>query len=313
MREIYRLALGVAPTAATVLILGESGTGKELIARAIHQHSGRGERPFLAVNCSAIPVDLVESELFGHVRGAFTGAINSRVGLFEAADKGTVFLDEVGDLPLQAQVKLLRVLQEGEIKRVGSNDTVTVDARVIAATKRDLRQLIADGKFREDLFYRLNVIDIDLPALRDRPSDLPLLAMHFLHKYAGENGKTILGFTDEALERLAGYAWPGNVRELENVIERAVVLGPGPRISGAELPPNLASAKGAAAIQIPGSTLDAIERFAITRTLEATGGSTGRAAEILGISIRKVQYKLHEYQSGPRSERGPVAAGVKGN
>jgi two-component system response regulator HydG len=224
MREVYRLAVGVAPTASTVLILGESGTGKELTARAIHQHSPRAGRPFVAVNCSAIPVDLVESELFGHVRGAFTGATATREGLFESANQGTIFLDEVGDLPPLAQVKLLRVLQEGEIKRVGSNETRLVDVRVVAATNVDLRARIADGKFREDLFYRLNVVAIKLPPLRQRPDDIPLLAFHFLQKYAARTGRDIRKVSPEAMRLLQSQAWPGNVRELENAIEHAVVF-----------------------------------------------------------------------------------------
>jgi DNA-binding NtrC family response regulator len=221
---VYRLAVGVAPTSSTVLILGESGTGKELTARAIHQHSSRAEKPFVAVNCSAIPVDLVESELFGHVRGAFTGATATREGLFESADQGTVFLDEVGDLPPLAQVKLLRVLQEGEVKRVGSNDTRHVDVRVLAATNVDLKSKTASGAFREDLFYRLNVICIELPPLRKRRDDIPLLAYHFLRKYARRAGRDVRKVSDEAMRVLRSHDWPGNVRELENAIEHAVVF-----------------------------------------------------------------------------------------
>ncbi|HKQ71412.1 MAG TPA: sigma-54 dependent transcriptional regulator [Polyangiaceae bacterium] len=238
MREVYRLALGVAPTSATVLVLGESGTGKELIARAIHQHSNRADRPFLAINCSAIPVDLVESELFGHVRGAFTGAVSARVGLFEAADKGTVFLDEVGDLPLQAQVKLLRALQEGEVKRVGSNETVTVDCRVIAATNADLKTKIAEGRFREDLYYRLHVVVIRVPPLRRRRDDVPLLAYHFLRKYARRMERDVARIGVEAMRLLRDQKWPGNVRELEHAIEHAVVMAKGDTIVPGDLPSN---------------------------------------------------------------------------
>jgi two-component system response regulator HydG len=236
MREVYRLALGVAPTSATVLILGESGTGKELIARAIHQHSNRADRPFLAINCSAIPMDLVESELFGHTRGAFTGAVNARVGLFEAADKGTVFLDEIGDLPLQSQVKLLRTLQEGEVKRVGSNESVSVDARVIAATNADLKAKIADGRFREDLYYRLRVIVIRVPPLRKRRDDIPLLAYHFLRKYARRMNRDVSRIGVEAMRMLREQKWPGNVRELEHAIEHAVVMAKGDAIVPGDLP-----------------------------------------------------------------------------
>ena len=224
MQEVYRLAVGVAAASSTVLILGESGTGKELTARAIHQHSSRAGKPFVAVNCSAIPVDLVESELFGHLRGAFTGATATREGLFEVANHGTIFLDEVGDLPPLAQVKLLRTLQEGEIKRVGSNETKQVDVRVVAATNVDLRSRIADGKFREDLFYRLNVVAIELPPLRARRDDIPLLAYHFLQKYAVRTGRDIRKIAPEAMRLLQSQAWPGNVRELENAIEHSVVF-----------------------------------------------------------------------------------------
>ncbi len=224
MQEVYRLALGVASASSTVLILGESGTGKELTARAIHQHSPRADKPFVAVNCSAIPVALVESELFGHVRGAFTGATTTREGLFETANHGTIFLDEVGDLPQLAQVKLLRALQQGEIKRVGSNETKNVDVRVIAATNVDLRTRIAEGAFREDLFYRLNVVAIELPPLRERIEDVPLLAYHFLKKYASRVGRDVRRFTPEAVRMLQQQSWPGNVRELENAIEYAVVF-----------------------------------------------------------------------------------------
>ncbi len=236
MQEVYRLALGVASTSSTVLILGESGTGKELTARAVHQHSPRAEKPFVAVNCSAIPVALVESELFGHVRGAFTGATTTREGLFEAADRGTIFLDEVGDLPPLAQVKLLRALQQGEIKRVGANDTKTVDVRVIAATNVDLRNRISEGSFREDLYYRLNVVAIELPPLRERMEDVPLLAHHFLKKYAARAGREVRRFTPAAIRILQQQPWPGNVRELENAIEYAVVFCRDDTITPDDLP-----------------------------------------------------------------------------
>ncbi|HEX3775541.1 MAG TPA: sigma-54 dependent transcriptional regulator [Polyangiaceae bacterium] len=236
MQEVYRLAIGVAPTSSTVLILGESGTGKELTARAIHSHSPRISNPFVAVNCSAIPVDLVESELFGHVRGAFTGATATRAGLFESADSGTLFLDEVGDLPPLAQVKLLRALQEGEVKRVGSNETRTVDVRVVAATNVDLRSRIAAGRFREDLFYRLNVVPISLPALRERREDIPLLAYHFLQKYAARSGSQVKKISPDAMRLLSNHHWQGNVRELENAIEHAVVFCRDDTLTPAELP-----------------------------------------------------------------------------
>jgi two-component system, NtrC family, response regulator HydG len=236
MQEVYRLAVGVAPTASTVLILGESGTGKELTARAIHQHSPRANKAFVAVNCSAIPVDLVESELFGHMRGAFTGATATRPGLFEVADGGTLFLDEIGDLPPLAQVKLLRALQEGEVKRVGSNDTRTVDVRVVAATNVDLKTRIDAGRFREDLFYRLHVVVIGLPPLRERVDDIPLLAQHFLRKYAERGNRKVRSFSPAALQVLQAQPWKGNVRELENAVEHAVVFCAGEEIEPSHLP-----------------------------------------------------------------------------
>lgn len=224
MKAVYRRAQDVAATKVTVLILGESGTGKELTARAIHEHSPRKNRPFVAVNCSAIPEGVVESELFGHVKGAFTNATSPRTGLFESANMGTIFLDEVGDLPQQAQVKLLRVLQEGEVKRVGANETRHVDVRVIAATNLDLRRKIEAGTFREDLFYRLNVVAIHLPPLRERMEDIPALAYHFLKKHAARVGRQVRKISPEAMSLLTAESWPGNVRELENAIERAVVF-----------------------------------------------------------------------------------------
>ncbi len=224
MKDVYRRAYDVAATKVTVLILGESGTGKELTARAIHEHSPRNNRPFVAVNCSAIPEGVVESELFGHVKGAFTNATSPRPGLFEAANHGTIFLDEVGDLPPQAQVKLLRVLQEGEVKRVGSNETRVVDVRVIAATNLDLRRKIESGTFREDLYYRLNVVAIHLPALRERKEDIPALAYHFLKKHSKRVGRNVRKISPDAMALLGNESWPGNVRELENAMERAVVF-----------------------------------------------------------------------------------------
>jgi len=235
MQEVYRIALGAAPTTSTVLILGENGTGKELVARAIHQHSLRSDRPLRAINCGAIPETLVETELFGSVRGAFTGA-QDRPGLFELADKGTVFLDEIGDLPLSAQAKLLRALAEGEIKRVGATEPKTVDVRVIAATNVDLKERIASGRFREDLYYRLAVIPVHLPPLRQRKEDIPLLAYHFLHKYARRSGRDIKRIGVEALRLLREQPWPGNVRQLENAIEHAVVMTRGDSILPSDLP-----------------------------------------------------------------------------
>jgi two-component system response regulator HydG len=265
MRAVYRLVEGVGAASSTVLILGESGTGKELVARAIHRKSARVARPFVTVNCSSIPEPLIESELFGHVKGAFTHAVNSRAGLFEIADKGTLFLDEVGDLSLAAQVKVLRALQEGEVKRVGSNETRTVDVRVVAATNVDLREKIARGAFREDLFYRLNVIAVNLPPLRDRREDIPLLAQHFLEKYSRRTGKEVRRMTPETLATLTSYEWPGNVRQLENALERAVVLAATDEVTLADLPDEIGggvrSGRGTLpGFGDPGQALDVVVR-----------------------------------------------------
>jgi DNA-binding NtrC family response regulator len=301
MQAIFKTVSQIAGAKASVLITGESGTGKELIAAAIHQRSPRANGPFIKLHCAALAETILESELFGHERGSFTGAVGRREGRFFQANGGTLFLDEIGEISPAVQVKLLRFLQEHEFERVGGNETIRVDVRIITATNRDLKGEVAKGRFREDLYYRLNVINIEMPALRERVSDVPLLAMHFLKKYAAENGKAIDTFTDDALARLSGYGWPGNVRELENVVERAVVLCAGPQVGVAELPPHIVPQRDAGAIRIPGSTLEEIERYSILKALEATGGSTSRAADMLGISVRKIQYKLHEYQSAPKS------------
>jgi DNA-binding NtrC family response regulator len=306
MQAVFKTVAQIAPSRASVLITGESGTGKELIAAAIHERSPRAKGPFVKLHCAALAESLLESELFGHERGSFTGAQTRRDGRFFQANNGTLFLDEIGEISPAVQVKLLRFLQEREFERVGGNETISVDVRVLAATNRNLQQMVAEGKFREDLFYRLNVITIEMPALRERPSDVPLLASFFLRKYAAENGKDVRGFSPEALDLLTGYAWPGNVRELENVIERAVVLAQSAEVAGADLPAHLGATRVRSGIQIPGATMDEIERFAITKTLEATGGSTSRAAEMLNISVRKIQYKLHEYESAPKSARSAV-------
>jgi DNA-binding NtrC family response regulator len=306
LRQVLETVLQVAPARASVLITGESGTGKELVAAAIHQHSPRAKGPFVKLHCAALAESLLESELFGHEKGSFTGAQARREGRFEQADGGTLFLDEIGEISPAVQVKLLRFLQEREFERVGGNQTVKVDVRLVAATHRDLPQLVRDGKFREDLYYRLNVVTLEMPPLRARPSDVPALAAHFLRRFAEENGKTIDGFTDEALLRLTHHPWPGNVRELENVIERAVVVCRSQRIGETDLGPTVAAAAAAVAArglpEIPGSTRADLERYAILKTMEATGGSTSKAAEILGVSARKIQYKLHEYQTGKKGE-----------
>ena len=301
----------VASSTASVLLLGESGTGKELFAQAIHQNSPRRIKPFIKVACAALPETLLESELFGHERGSFTGALYTRAGRFEAADGGTLFLDEIGDISPTVQVKLLRFLEQREFERVGGNRTFRVDVRVVVATHRDLAKKVEEGTFREDLYYRLNVVEIHVPALRERTGDLPLLANHFLQKFAAANGKDVRGFDDEVLTMLLRHSWPGNVRELENAMERAVVMTNEPTLTAAQFPTLRRAAVladgapgGAAEISIPGSSLEDIEREAILRTLEAVGGSTSRASEILQISPRKIQYKVKEYhQRGAVMER----------
>jgi two-component system response regulator HydG len=313
MQAVFKTISQVADSRATVLITGESGTGKELVAAAIHQHSGRSAGPFVKLHCAALAETLLESELFGHERGAFTGAERKREGRFERAHGGTLFLDEISEISAATQVKLLRVLQEREFERVGGNETIEVDVRLIAATNRDLKQLVHEGRFREDLYYRLNVVELRMPALRERASDIPLIAMHFLKKYATENGKAIERFSEGALERILHYPWPGNVRELENAIERAVVLCSGSQVEPTDLPNEIAPHVGAkGAPEIPGSTIADLERYAILKTLEACGGSTTRAAEMLGISIRKIQYKLQEFGAAPKARLPAVATGHSG-
>jgi DNA-binding NtrC family response regulator len=305
--ELLRLVEQVAPSRASVLIQGETGTGKELVAEMIHRAGPRPTAPLVRLNCAALSESLLESELFGHEKGAFTGAVARREGRFEQASGGTLFLDEVSEIPMATQVKLLRVLQERAFERVGGNETVKVDVRIIAATNRDLQKRIAEGLFREDLYYRLNVVTLEIPPLRERRSDVVDLAMFFLGRYAEENGKRIEGFSDAALRALGGYSWPGNVRELENVIERAVVLCDASRIESRHLPQSIgAEAVSPGLPRIPGATIYDLERFAILRTLETCKGSTSKAATILGISPRKIQYKLHEYsQSTPEPSRYP--------
>lgn len=299
MVKLFELARRVANSPTTVLILGETGVGKEVVAEQIHRWSARAKGPFVRLNCASLPETLLESELFGHERGAFTGAVARREGRFQQANGGTLFLDEIAEISPAIQIKLLRFLQEHEFERVGGNQTIKVDVRIVAATNKDLLSQVKAGKFREDLYYRLNVVTVDVPPLRARPTDIPLLAMHFLRRYAQENAKEVTGFTDDALERLARYSWPGNVRELENAVERAVVVCKGSQVRSEELAPTI---KPAAAFDelppIPGSSLAEIERYSILKTLEHTGGSTSKAAEILGISPRKIQYRLQEYQNG---------------
>jgi two-component system NtrC family response regulator/two-component system response regulator HydG len=301
MLEVFRLVEQVAPSQASCLVTGESGTGKELIAQALHQRSPRRDAPFVKVSCAALPETLLESELFGHERGSFTGAISRRSGRFEVAAGGTVFLDEIGDVPLGMQVKLLRFLQERQFERIGGNVTLTVDVRVIAATHRDLPVLVREGKFREDFYYRLNVIEIPLPPLRSRSQDIPLLVDFFVRRFADANAKEVDSVTDETLAALTGYAWPGNVRELEHAIERAVVLSRGNQLDLSLfpiLPAPAIEAEHPGGPLVPGATLEEIEREAIMRTLESVGGSTSRAAAILKISPRTIQYKIKQYRLG---------------
>ncbi len=303
MQKVFDTVLQIAPSRATVLIEGESGTGKELIAAAVHEHSPRAAYPFVKLHCSALAETLLESELFGHEKGAFTGAAARRDGRFQQADGGTLFLDEIGEITPGVQVKLLRFLQEREFERVGGNQTIKVDVRIVAATNRDLKQRVKEGAFREDLYYRLNVVSIEMPPLRARRGDIPLLAMHFLRKYAGENDKAIAGFTDDALAGLVRYSWPGNVRELENAVERAVVICRRDQIRTEDLIPTITSADperaGDLFPTVPGASMADLERYAILKTLEHVGGSTSRAAELLGISPRTIQYRLREYMGEP--------------
>ncbi len=295
MQRVYRVARQVAGARATVLITGESGTGKGELARAIHELGPRASKPFVALHCAALAESLLESELFGHEKGAFTGADKRRVGRFEQASGGTLFLDEVGEIPASTQIKLLRVIQERTFERVGGNETVHTDVRLIAATNRDLAADVAAGRFREDLFYRLNVVHVEMPPLRLRGGDVMVLATHFLRRFAEENRKRVDGFTDRARAKVLTYRWPGNVRALENAIERAVVLCEGTEIDEEDLPfESIPDTLGG--LRVPGATMAELERYAILTTLEAVGGSTSRAAEILDISVRTIQYRLNEYR-----------------
>ncbi len=302
MEEVLNLAGRVAASNATVLLRGESGTGKELVAKAIHYHSPRAAFPLIKVNCAALPETLLESELFGHEKGAFTGATARRIGRFEAADRGTLFLDEIGELSSAMQVKLLRVLQEREFERLGGNQTLKTDVRVIAATNRDIEQAIKEGTFREDLYYRLNVVSVVIPPIRDRKEDIPGLIDYFIKKYGLENKKSITGISDDARDLLLRYNYPGNVRELENIIERAVVLSKKGVITAADLPISIRTAQQehrSSAQDLRGSlneTLDTVERGLIIDALKASGGVQTRAAEQLGISERVLRYKLKKYK-----------------
>jgi len=297
MQEIFELIERVSDGKSTVLIQGRSGTGKELVAKAIHYNGPRKDKPFMAVNCSAIPETLLESELFGHVKGAFTGAVTTKTGLFEEADGGTLFLDEIGDLSLSMQVKLLRVLQEREIKPVGGTESKKIDIRLITATHQDLAEKIRQGTFREALYYRLNVINIIIPPLKDRPEDIPLLARHFLNLYAKENNRSGMTVSREVLEAFINYPWTGNVRELENIIERAVILCKGNEITLEDLPPHFLkeSRESLEKTDLSSLSLDEVEKEHIQRVLESVGGHKMKAAEILKIDRRTLYRKLQSY------------------
>lgn len=302
IRDMLHIVTTVAPTEATVLVSGESGTGKELVARAIHRSSARSGKPLVSMNCAALAENLLESELFGHEKGAFTGADKRREGRFMQADGGTLFLDEIGEMPLLLQAKLLRALQEGEIQRVGSDTPIHVDVRIIAATNRNLQEEVTEKRFREDLYFRLNVINIEVPPLRERREDIPLLAAHFLQKFAARNRKQIKGFSPQALDALLRYDWPGNIRELENAVERAVIMGTGDYISphelplalaGSALPPeNAASGYGNSLAGLP---LDEVERRAILETLHDVDENKSEAARKLGITRATLHSKLKKF------------------
>jgi DNA-binding NtrC family response regulator len=304
MRKIYQVIEQASPTSASVLITGESGTGKELVAQTVHQLSPRAAFPFVAINCAAIPETLLESEIFGHEKGAFTGAADRRPGCFELADRGTLFLDEIGEMTPATQVKLLRVLQERRFRRLGGRNEQSVDVRVIAATNVDPLEAVQKGKLREDLFYRLNVFAMHLPALRDRKEDLPLLIQAFLNEFNARNQKSIAGVDHQALRLFEQYNWPGNVRELRNVIERATILAPGPFIEPRHLPPTLSNEppvhqKPQVALA-PGTTVEEAERRLIMMTLEHTRDNKTRAAEILGISLKTLHNKLNKLRLRPK-------------
>ena len=311
MRRVLDQVRKVAATGATVLVLGESGTGKELVARAIHDASPRRDQPFVSISCAAIPETLLESELFGHEKGAFTGAIRRKLGRFELANGGTLFLDEVGEIPAPVQVKLLRVLQERQFERVGGEETVEVDVRVVSATNRDLAQMVRDGRFREDLFYRLNVVPIALPPLRDRPGDVEALATHFVAKQAPRMGRAVKGISPEALELLRRHRWPGNVRELENVIEQALVFAEGELVSPDDLPEGLRRASPAPALPVPTGDrslteiLEDLERQLILAAYEKARHVKAETARLLGIKPSALYYKLEKYGIVKPGEKPP--------
>jgi two-component system, NtrC family, response regulator PilR len=305
IREVRQLVEKLAPTRTTVLVTGESGTGKEVVARGIHARSDRRDQPFVAINCGAIPEGLIESELFGHEKGSFTGATEAKPGLFEVAGSGTLFLDEVGELPAPVQVKLLRALQERRIRRVGGTADIAISARIIAATNRDLEAEVKAGRFREDLYYRLNVIQLRMPPLRDRRGDVPAFLAHFLRRFSAELGRGEMAFSPDAMEMLVAWRWPGNVRELANVVERAATLADGPVVGPEVLPPPLRGAelRGAPA-EMPTAGidlqahLDAVERKVLEQALDRTGGNKTEAAKLLALSFRSLRYRLAKFGIG---------------
>jgi len=290
MLKIFELIRIVAPTNATVLITGETGTGKEMVARAVHHQSKRRSKPFIATSCAALPESLLESELFGHEKGSFTGAVERKKGKFEAADKGTLFLDEIGEINANTQVHLLRALEEKKITRIGSNEEIAVDVRVITATNKDLRQMVMQGPFREDLYYRLKVVTINLPALKERREDILPLAEHFLKKYAEENSKDVINLSPEVIEFMLNYSWPGNVRELENMIEHGVILSTRNAVTMAELPQDIIHP-----IPSEEKTIEAVTKNHILRVLEETKGNISEAAKILGVQRMTLYNKLKKY------------------
>jgi len=309
MRRVFDLIEKVAPAKASVAITGESGTGKEMVARAIHNLSARRDKPFIAVNCASIPPTLMESEIFGHERGAFTGANQRRPGVFELAHAGTLFLDEVGEIPIELQAKLLRVLEEARLRRIGGKVEIEVDVRVLCSTNRDLKAEVKTGRFREDLFFRLNVFQISLPPLRERREDIPLLAQYFVEKFNGESGKHIAGMHPEALDLLKNYDWPGNIRELRNAVERAVILCDGDFIQRDHLPPDMAG-RGLERQTFRlayGLPLDLVEKEYILGNLQRNGGNKARTAEILGVSEKTLYNKLNRYAAEARAQREATA------
>ena len=302
MKKIIVIAENIAASRATILISGESGTGKEVLARLIHDRSPRAQRRFVAVNCAAIPGELLESELFGYEKGAFTGAVNSKPGKFELASEGTFLLDEISELPLLLQAKLLRVIQEGEVERLGGKSTVKVNVRLIATTNRDLLQMVRSGEFREDLYYRLNVVPLTVPALRQRPKDIELLARFFAEVSGHMNGKGAIALGDDAIIKLKQWSWPGNVRELENVIERSVLMSSSATLGAEEIMINGFKAVNPSWDLSPGMTISEAEKRLIMKTLEHTNQNRTQAARLLGISIRTLRNKLHEYADVLSSE-----------